>query len=495
MIRLTGLTETQLHRLAADLALSAKAGDCFALSGELGAGKTSFARAFIRSLGEHSMEVPSPTFTIVQQYDELIVPVSHYDLYRIADPEEMEELGLDDALRDGVVLVEWPEMAPEALPTDATQIIIENGEIADELRNVTINNAPDHAIQSLAIRSFLKDNKYAEAKRAHLTGDASSRRYENITNDSDSYVLMVAPRQPDGPPIRNGKPYSQLAHLAEDIAPFIVIGTALADNGLRAPEILGFDIEHGFLLLEDLGGGTIVDADKMPIADRYIEAAKCLAKMHEANWSPQLSGHGLSHALQDYDLDVFLMEASLLTDWFVPAETGSPLDPKMREEFETIMSALWRNLRRDDYTILLRDYHSPNIIFDASRIGTDRIGIIDFQDALWGPAAYDVMSLAHDARVDIPTDLTMNLVDAYCKSRSSSAFDEGQFRREASVCTAQRLCKILGIFHRLNIRDGKPSYLAHLPRVRGYFEETLNAEGLEPLADWWRRAGLAEPSS
>ncbi|MEL6921560.1 MAG: tRNA (adenosine(37)-N6)-threonylcarbamoyltransferase complex ATPase subunit type 1 TsaE [Pseudomonadota bacterium] len=498
MISLPGLSEPDLHQLAADIAIASRPGDCIALSGELGAGKTSFSRAFIRFLAGADIDVPSPTFTLVQQYAvAAYMTIHHFDFYRIADPDEVIELGLDEALATGLALIEWPEKVPDAIPADATRIIITPATGDSERRDVGIDTHCEAIRQSLAVRHFLNAHGAPSAARAHMTGDASTRRYETIDKQGERQILMIAPRQPDGPPVRDGKPYSQLAHLAEDIVPFIAIGSTLEARGFRAPHIRGFDLGEGFMLLEDLGPGKIVDDGQNPIATRYEAAVKCLVALHEQPWSPDLAAGGLHHTLPPFDENVFVMEASLLPEWYVPAETGRQLADDMIAEFNGILRALWGQLDTEKYTILLRDFHSPNIIFDASRRGVEAIGLIDFQDALWGPGAYDVMSLVHDARVTIPDSLGADLVTAYCAARkqTNSKFDETRFRREAAICTAQRLCKILGIFHRLNKRDGKPAYLAYLPRVRGYLQTALDHDALHPLADWWARAGLGGPSS
>ncbi len=184
--------EAATIRFGEDLALALKAGECLALSGDLGAGKSSLARAFLRAMADDDqLEVPSPTFTLVQSYD-LRIPVSHFDLYRLGDGAELEELGFDEALQNGICLVEWPEMAEEELPADRITIKLEH-----ELkgRRATIA-APPKQMQRirrvLAIRDFLGRTGYPTAKRRFLTGDASSRAYEAV------YPNGATPKDPDG---------------------------------------------------------------------------------------------------------------------------------------------------------------------------------------------------------------------------------------------------------------------------------------------------------
>ncbi|MEL6818663.1 MAG: tRNA (adenosine(37)-N6)-threonylcarbamoyltransferase complex ATPase subunit type 1 TsaE [Pseudomonadota bacterium] len=496
MLERRNLSQDELHILAQDVAIACQAGDSIALHGELGAGKTSFARAFIRYLAQSDIDVPSPTFSLVQHYDELPIPVAHYDLYRLADESELDELGLEEALSSSIALIEWPERAGDLLPSASLHMSIVIDELDADRRHVSFNGPPTFLTRveaSFSLRSFLRDQGYASATRQPLTGDASTRRYETITGH-DKQILMVAPPQPDGPPVRDGLPYSKLAHLAEDIRPFVVVGSALCDIGIRAPSIGGFDIGQGLMLLEDLGRGTVLDDDGAPVPDRYIGAGELLAFMHGKPFKKKLSARGLQHELAAYNLSIFQMEAELLLDWYVPAETGKQPGSAMRDEFMAVLQSLWSRLDTERFTILLRDYHSPNIVFDPTRHGTDQFGIIDFQDALWGPAAYDLMSLVHDARVTVASELGGKIIEIYCALRlkSDAQFDVEAFADEAAICTAQRLCKILGIFHRLNTRDGKPAYLAHLPRVRGYIEEALKQPVLAPLNQWWQATGLGK---
>ncbi|MEK1931021.1 MAG: tRNA (adenosine(37)-N6)-threonylcarbamoyltransferase complex ATPase subunit type 1 TsaE, partial [Pararhizobium sp.] len=160
--------EAATIQLGEDLALALKPGDCLALSGDLGAGKSTLARAFLRAMADdEALEVPSPTFTLVQSY-ELRIPVSHFDLYRLADVSELDELGLDEALSDGICLVEWPENALAALPKTRLTATFSH---LDDGRRVTISGDPvalARIERSLAIRSFLQNRGYEEAKRRHL---------------------------------------------------------------------------------------------------------------------------------------------------------------------------------------------------------------------------------------------------------------------------------------------------------------------------------------
>jgi tRNA threonylcarbamoyl adenosine modification protein YjeE len=226
-------------RFAEDVSLALQQGDCLCLSGDLGAGKSTFARALIRAIADDpDLEAPSPTFTLVQSY-ELRLPVAHMDLYRLGSPDELDELGLDDALGEGVALIEWPEKALELLPEDRVMIRFDG--IGDS-RTLAISGPAAFTARlerSRAARAFLEANLGTHVIRRHLQGDASSRTYETIRpQDGDPVILMNAPRKPDGPPVRDGLPYSQIAHLAEDVVPFVAIAGWLRSRGFAAPKSL-----------------------------------------------------------------------------------------------------------------------------------------------------------------------------------------------------------------------------------------------------------------
>ncbi|MDP3898499.1 MAG: tRNA (adenosine(37)-N6)-threonylcarbamoyltransferase complex ATPase subunit type 1 TsaE [Mesorhizobium sp.] len=481
-------------RLGADLAAAAKAGDVFALSGDLGAGKTTLARGFIRALvGDPVIDVPSPTFTLVQAY-EARIPVQHFDLYRLAGAADLEELGFDEATEDGVALVEWPERAAGRLPVDA--IAIELAHEGDG-RKATIE-APIAAMKrirrSLDIRDFLDAAGMAGATRTFLLGDASTRAYETAAIDGlATRILMNAARQPDGPPIRDGKPYSRIAHLAESVTPFVAIGRALKAHGFSAPDIYAQDLDRGLLLIEHLGDGSLLDAQGLPVAERYIAAAELLAAIHAIDWPRDMeAAPGVAHHLPDYDHAALSIETELLLDWYLPAETGRAVRVEDRLAFAAAWRPVFAHLDGAEKSLVLRDFHSPNIIWRGERAGHDRLGIIDFQDALWGPSAHDVASLAQDARVTISPELERTIVEAYCAARVAAGyFDRDSFDAAYAIMAAQRNSKVLGIFVRLDVRDGKPHYRKHLPRIRDYVARSLAHPALDTVRGFFEHAGIA----
>jgi len=485
--------EEATHRLMVDVAAALEPGDLVTLSGDLGAGKTTFARALIRHLaGDALIEVPSPTFTLLQTYDLPRFPLVHADLYRLAGPSELGELGFDDLPEDAVVLLEWPDRAAGFLPEsrlDITLTLVPH--LGLEYRNARVTGYGNWAARAeriATVRQFLDDTEFRSAERRRLQGDASTRLYERLIVGGRSAILMNAPRRPDGPPVRDGKPYSAIAHLAEDVKSFVALGQELRERGFSVPQIHHADIEQGLLILEDLGDQRIVDDERAsPIEDRYQAAVEVLIALHYLDLPPVISvSPRVEYRLPRYDLDAFLIEAELLLDWYLPR-----LQAEVSEAARATFVALWREALQpaieDPPTWVLRDFHSPNLLWLPDRRDIARIGILDFQDALFGPAAYDLASLLQDARVDVPEPLEITLLGGYARARRDvdQNFDTARFVRIYATLAAQRATKILGIFARLDRRDDKPQYIRHMPRIWGYVQRSLAHPSLAPLKAWY----------
>ncbi|WP_217576328.1 tRNA (adenosine(37)-N6)-threonylcarbamoyltransferase complex ATPase subunit type 1 TsaE [Mesorhizobium sp. GbtcB19] len=487
--------EAATARLGEDLAMALRGGDAIALKGDLGAGKSTLARALIRALADDAnLEVPSPTFTLVQSY-ETRVPVHHFDLYRLSAPDELDELGLDDALSQGTALVEWPERAGDRLPTSALWVdLAEHGE-GRVARLSGQGPVFERVARSLAMRDFLASAGWGEASRRHFVGDASARSYEIVALPGQApRVLMNSPRLVLGPPVRDGKPYAVIAHTAQSVAAFVAIDRALLAAGVSVPVIHAQNLDQGFLLIEHLGSEGFLSGDGQPIAERYEAAAELLAMMHGKEWPARMAAApGVFHDVPPFDREAMLIEADLLVDWYVPWITGEQPDSELRAGYHRVWNELLDRLAGSEYTLTLRDFHSPNIIWRAERSGLDRLGIVDVQDALIGPAAYDVASLAMDARVTVSPEIERRTVAAYVAARrATGAFDEAGFAEAYAIMAAQRNSKILGIFVRLEKRDGKPYYLKHLPRIRDYLRRALAHPALAGLKEFYMAHGLLE---
>jgi tRNA threonylcarbamoyl adenosine modification protein YjeE len=481
-------------RLMADIAVLIEPGDVITLSGDLGAGKTTFARALIRDLaGDPSVEVPSPTFTLMQAYELPRFPLVHADLYRLSQSAELAELGFDDLSPETVVLLEWPDRADGLLPPDRMDIAFTLSPAqGPTFRNIRMTGygALAAKVERIdAIRSFLGRAGFADATRQRIQGDASTRSYERLTRGQDSFILMNSPRRADGPLVRDGKPYSAIAHLAEDVTPFIAMAEGLRARDFSAPAIYAADRRKGLLLLEDLDDGLVIAGDPAaPIVTRYEAATDLLVALHTQRLPHVLPVEaGVDYAIPRYDFNAMQIEVELLLDWYLPRLAVQP-SAATRESFR----ALWRDALRPVLDTppswVLRDYHSPNLLWLPEREGVARVGLLDFQDAVLGPPAYDLGSLLQDARVDVPEKLEIALLSRYARARhaADSRFDAVEFARSYATMTAQRASKILGIFARLDRRDGKPQYLRHIPRVWTYLQRSLAHPSLSGLKTWYR---------
>jgi aminoglycoside/choline kinase family phosphotransferase len=320
-----------------------------------------------------------------------------------------------------------------------------------------------------------------------LQGDASTRIYERLGLDGKTAILMIAPRRPDGPPVRDARSYSQIAHLAEDVTPFMAVARGLHERKFSAPEVLAADLEEGLLILEDLGSSPVTTGEPpAPIEQCYTAALDALLTLHRQNLPATLPvAPSVTYKLPHYDMEAFLIEAELLVDWYLPHH-GKDVTGEMRTEFRSLWREVLANLDGEP-TWVLRDYHSPNLLWLPEREGIARVGILDFQDAVIGPAAYDVVSLLQDARIDIPEALEDGLLSRYLKGRRAGdrTFDLGKFIESYAILGAQRGTKVLGIFSRLDRRDGKPQYLRHQPRVWRNLRRSLSHPTLSPLKAWY----------
>lgn len=484
--------ETATAQLMADLALLLSAGDVITLTGDLGAGKTSAARALIRYLAQdNDLEVPSPTFTLAQTYDLLPFPVLHADLYRISDPDELEEIGLAP-LPDGVLaLIEWPERAPNLLPPDRIDIAFSHrpslgsGARAAEITGFGTMAAKVERLA--ALRRFLELAGHLDDKRQRMPGDASTRSYARLVKGGQSTILMNSPRRPDGPALYSGKTYSEAVHLAEDVKPFVALANGLRERGYSAPAIHHADLDDGFLITEDFGRALFIEGDPpQPIAARYQAAVDMLATLHRDPLPDvlPLAPH-LDYAIPPFDDEAMMIEVGLMPEWYLP-DKGVTLTSNMQADYLLIWQDLFTKLADAPRTWMLRDFHSPNLIWLEHRRDVGRVGLLDFQDAVMGPAAYDLVSLLQDARIDVPESVEIPMFTRYVKERKTAdpAFDAAAFARQYAIMSAQRNTRLLGTFARLNRRDGKPQYLKHQPRVWAYLNRALVHPSLETYREW-----------
>ncbi len=482
--------EAATLRFAGDLASALRVGDVVALEGDLGAGKTTLARGIIRALaGDAFFEVPSPTFTLVQAYDSLRVPVSHFDLYRVADESELEEIGLFAAPEESLVLVEWPSRAGGLLPSPHVQLALE---MAGAGRRAVLSG--DAAVlarigRALAGRALMEQAGLAAAERSYITGDASARRYERVSLASRSAILM------DWPPAGQLAADDPRARFrARGASSFVAVRDALAEAGLSVPEIFAADASAGLLLMGDFGGAGL-DVDGIPDAERYGAAMDMLAALHAVSRPgvlPAGNAHGgEGHILPRLAGEALQTELALFATSYAESVRGAPLGASALEELRTIWSGLDRRLQASEQGWVLFDVQSPNLFWLPGRDGIRRIGLIDFQDMFLGPTAYDVASLAQDARVTVPAALTEQLVSRYIAARaalgspvSGGGEGAGAFREALAIAGALRHSKNLGALSHM-VKSGKKNYSSHLPRIAAYMARALSHPVLSDLSLWY----------
>ena len=302
---------------------------------------------------------------------------------------------------------------------------------------------------------FLAQHGWDDSEIRPLAGDASFRRYFRIHRDGRTAVLM------DAPPVH------------EDIGPFLSVAGHLLDRGFCPPRPLALDREKGLLLLEDFGDdrvGPVLQREPHREMEIYESAVDILAR---------LAVQPAPADLAPYDEKAMEREVSLFTEWYVPA-----LDIEVDEAaFLPAWRQVWVDVLRvveDNPVLVLRDYHADNLMVLPGR---SELGLLDFQDALAGHAAYDLVSLLQDARRDVSPELEEAMIDLYCERANVS--DPELFRAHYEVLGAQRNTKILGIFTRLWKRDDKPFYPSMHPRIWAYLERNLAHSALVPVRDWF----------
>ena len=311
------------------------------------------------------------------------------------------------------------------------------------------------------IAAFLAANHWGGAEIAPLAGDASFRRYFRLVEGDRRAVLMDAP-----PP-------------KEDVRHFADLSRHLRSLGLTAPEILAEDWQMGLLLLEDLGDDTYTRVLATGGDERalYRSAVNVLIHIHRYP-----KDEAVPDRLPAYDDDRLLDEACLLTDWYMPAMLGEPTPDEIRDAWCEAWLSVFPIVHAQHRTLVLRDYHVDNLMWLPANDGVKACGLLDFQDALSGPGAYDLMSLLEDARRDIDPYLASDMIDYYLNA--FPGFDEDDFRAVFAILAAQRHAKVIGIFTRLCVRDAKPAYLAHIPRVWRLLEKALRHPALAAVAEW-----------
>ncbi len=305
-------------------------------------------------------------------------------------------------------------------------------------------------------QAFIAQTDWADALIAPLAGDASNRRYLRLTRavTGETTVLM------DAPPEKG-----------EDVCPFLRIARYLTGLGLSAPRILAEDEGNGFLILEDLGDALfarVIPVDPALELPLYSAATDLLAELHR---------HTPPSDLATYSPKVMADMAALAFDWYLVGATGDV--GTERDEFHAAIKTALATHANETHVLIQRDYHAENLLWLPDRAGVARVGLLDFQDAMLGHPAYDLVSVLQDARRDVPREVEQSMIDHYINATGA---DPARFRTAYHCLGAQRNLRILGVFARLCIRDGKAHYVDLIPRVWAHLERDLSHPAMAPVA-------------
>lgn len=302
------------------------------------------------------------------------------------------------------------------------------------------------------IAQFLCTAGWESAKIRPLAGDASNRRYLRLAKGSETAVLM------DAPP-----------NSGEDIRPFVRISEWLSAKGFSAPKVYHKNEEQGLLLLEDLGDDLIarvVENDAGSESALYSAATDVLVKLHQCEPPKNLI---------QYTSDLMADMTSPVFDWYL---RGCGEEATKPEGFTDHFKDLLNTYCTDKGVVVLRDYHAENLLWLPSRDGVQNVGLLDFQDALLGHRAYDLVSLLHDIRREVSPDVEQQMVYRYL---DATGLEEQSFKAAFATLGLQRNLRIMGVFSRLCLHLGRPHYVDFLPRVWSLIVQELEHSALETI--------------
>ncbi|AQR61035.1 aminoglycoside phosphotransferase [Brevundimonas sp. LM2] len=345
--------------------------------------------------------------------------------------------------------------------------------------------------------AFLAQAGLGDAVRAPLPGDASTRRYERLTPPSGASLMLMdqvaaaesPPADPSwSPERRKAEGWNAIARLsAGRIEAFAAVAAHLRSVGLSAPEVFDTDAEQGFAVLEDFGDDlfTRVIERGEPEERMYVAAVESLVRLHEAPTPEVLHGPAGDWPLQVYDETALQGGADLFVEWMPKLKPELTFDADIVSEWHAAWAPIVAEGASGATVMAHRDYHAENLIWLPYRSGFARAGMIDFQDAVRAHPSWDLHSLLQDARRDLGRDIEPWVLDGYFRQRPS--VDREQFLRAYAGLAALNEARILGIFARLIVRDGKPRYAGFMPRMWRHLNANLTKPGLEGVARWFDR--------
>ncbi len=342
---------------------------------------------------------------------------------------------------------------------------------------------------------FLRTAGLSDAARAPLPGDASTRRYERLTTPSGARLMLMdqapaaesPPADPSwSPERRRAEGWNAVARLsAGRIEAFAAVAAHLKSLGLSAPGIVAVDAASGLAVLEDFGDDLFarVIETGTPETPLYLAAVEALATLHDAPAPDIMTGAAGDWPLLTYDETALQGGADLFVDWMPKLDPSLAFDAAAIEAWRAAWAPITARGAAGATVMAHRDYHAENLIRLPGRSGAGLVGLIDFQDAVRAHPAWDLHSLLQDARRDVSPDLEARALDHYFSLRPAT--DREAFRRDYAGLAALNEARILGVFARLIVRDGKPRYRAFMPRMWAHLNANLKMPGLEPVARWF----------
>ncbi len=319
--------------------------------------------------------------------------------------------------------------------------------------------------------AFLKKRNLDKEQRINLKQDASHRRYERILKTNGEQLILM-----DAIPAK------------EDVRPFIYVANLLREHNFSAPEIIDEDIDNGFLLLEDFGDEsfTKILSGKSALSQEleeelmYKKAIDNLINLHKI----PINNSALN--LINYDEPIFTKESLRFVDYYLNVLNGDQVTKAQRDEFIIILKHLLSLAKNFSNVVVLRDYHADNLMWLHDRKGHNKVGLLDFQDAVIGSPIYDLVSLLEDARRDVPIAIVEKMLMHYLQHLSY--LPQKEFAATYAILGIQRNLKIVGTFARLATMYKNPYYLTLLPRVWRHINNNLKHPLLLPLKKWLQRA-------
>ena len=323
--------------------------------------------------------------------------------------------------------------------------------------------------QKNKIKKFLDKSIDSAYSIDFMEGDASLRSYARVRSKDKSFILMDSSLD------------------RQSMTSFIKV-TKLLSDGYSVPSIIASDYSCGLALIEDLGEESytkLLYNNNTLEQELYQCAVELLVNLHKMPIDK-------SCRVDHYSNDMLLDESVLLLDWYYPFIKKHEISKALRKEFIDIMLALLSNLNFQSHCLVLRDYHADNLMWIRERSDIKKVGLLDYQDAVIGSCAYDLVSLLEDARRDVSNNVAKQMIELYI---DQSKVDRNQYMVDYSILGAQRNSKILGIFARKFLHDQNVRYLTFLPRVLSYLVKDLQHPVLSPLREWFLKVGLLNSES